>query len=288
MQNTALDALHDLHDKAATIEALGGKVTPAFTRTRTRWTELRNTTADPLDGVAEALTGTDAPDLASLAERVNMARVRHAAAGNSQAAAAAWQDLAARLLPAQRAEWAKTTGANYTRAAKAYTEAAAALVATLEQVDPDAAPEALMDAAPEVRTAWVEVPNLAARLDKAADFLTTAASQAGVRTKDDGALLGLLATIPSSANRRTVWEKLDGDHGRAGRWGTLHALGATLAPPATPKEATAYRRAKPLETRYLRTDTGLRPVDYDPETKTPAGALPAGGSIGNTGASWSL
>ena len=133
-----------------------------------------------------------------------------------------------------------------------------------------------MDEKPAVRSTWVDVVNLAARASAAAAFLTTAADHAGVKL-DDATRLGMVASIPDDLDRRAVWDALDGKHGRAGRWGTLLRLGATLTAPGTVDGIIGYRRPKPLERRYLRVEHGLRPVDYDPETNTPADALPASG-----------
>lgn len=289
MRSTALDALDDLHAAADTIESMGGEVSTTFSRTRARWRDLRAADHDPLAGVVDALTGESEPDLADLATQAAAARTWYAAAGDTQAQARAWQDLATRLLPAQRAEWATTTARNYNTAADAYSQAAGALVAALELVPADSLAEALMDAPAKTRQAWADTPALAARVDQAAQFLTMAASQAGVRVSDEATALGLVAQIPDNADRRAVWTALDGPHGRAGRWGTLHRLGATLRAASAPAEVKGYRRPKPLETRYLQTGTGLLPVEYDPETDTPKGALAAGGTVWNTGsAAWSL
>lgn len=276
--NTALDHLHKLHTTAADIEVMGGTVTDRFARTRARWDALRSTELDPLAAVVDALTGDDDPDPEHLATIVATTQAHGTARANPQIAAGVWQTLAQRILPGQRAEWAKVTTDNYATAAQRFNDAADALVAAVRLVDPDKPAEALMGEPPKVRNAWVEVPTLAAALDQAERFLTATAREAGVNTGDDGTRLGLVATIPDTTDRRTLWAALDNtdNHGRAGRWGVLLNHGATLHAPAAPGEVQPYRRPKPIQTRYLRTDHGLRAVDYDPERDEPKGALPAG------------
>ncbi len=281
---TAVDILNQLHTTAADIEAMGGKVTDRFARTRARWIATRTAELDPLAAVVDALTGDDDPDPAALAAIVAQAQAHGTARANPQIAAGVWQTLAQRIHPGQRAEWAKVTTDNYRAAAEAYNQAAKALTTAVTMVDPDAQPEALMGEPPKVRNAWVEIPTLAAALDRAERFLTATAREAGVNTRDDGTRLGLVATIPDTTDRRTLWAALDGEHGRAGTWGTLLRLGATLTAPANPGQVEPYRRPKPIERRYLRTDVGLQAVDYDPERDEPKGAVAAGAGIGR--ATW--
>ncbi|WP_299517985.1 hypothetical protein [uncultured Serinicoccus sp.] len=263
---------------AREIEERGGQVTTTFQRNRDRYEAFRETEANYLQTVADALLGETDPDMTDLVQCYDLAKAQAANRTDTQASAEVRDDLARLLLPAQNAEWAKTTRANYETAAKAYARAADELVAALKVVDPDAAPESLMDAAPKVRTAWVDVPGLAARLEQAADFLAEAALHAG-GSNDEAERIALIARVPDKINRREFWTALEGQHGRAGRWGTLHQLGCTLTPADDPTTVTAYRRPRPIETRYLRTDTGLRPVDYDPETGKPEGAVPAAASM---------
>lgn len=282
--NTAIDILNQLHRTAADIEAMGGKVTDRFARTRARWDALRSTELDPLAAVVDALTGDDDPDPEHLATIVATTQAHDTARANPQIAAGAWQILAQRILPGQRAEWAKVTKDNYRAAAEAYNQAAKALTTAVTMVDPDAQPEALMDGTTKVRNAWVEIPTLAAALDRAERYLHTTAREVGVDTRDAATTLGLVATIQATADRRKVWEAIEGQHGRAGKWGTLLHLGATLQAPTNPGEVKPYRKPKPIERRYLRTNVGLQAVDYDPERDEPKGAVAAGAGIGR--ATW--
>lgn len=276
MRNTPWEALDTLHDEADTIEELGGTVTQEFATIRDRWRAMRKYQPDYREQIAQALLGDTPPDQAHLASLQALA-LAHSSATPVQRAEST-NATAAQLLPHQREEWEKTLNTNYATAASLFNQAATALTEALNTVDADARPETLMDASTKERTAWAEIPMLTARVNEAENFLRFAATKAKAPT-DEATSLGLTAKIPTTADRRKTWDALDATQGRAGKWGTLHKLGATLTAPTTPDAITSYRRPKPLETRYLRGNTGMRAVEYDPETDTPAGALPASASM---------
>lgn len=278
---TPRENLAQLHTDADAVTAGGGRMTDRFATIRARWDTLVSYVyEDHPAPLADLATAEDEPTPEAWREAV-VATFARGGKPDPATAADALNSAAAALLPAQRAEFATVAGDNYTAAAQAYDKAAAALVAALGVVNPDTPAEDLMGAPEKTRRAWADVPSLVAAVERAAEHLRICASAAEVPT-DDAHTFALYVAVPTDApadRRRELWAAWDVPTGRAGRWGAVVAQGATLAAPAAVEDVKPYRRPRPVETRYRRVEMGMRAVEYDPETDTPADAIPAGGNL---------
>lgn len=276
MFTRSTDTLTALCRDADEAEANGGQVTARLDALRTAWRTFLG--HEPGGTAALVAAVRDGADPAHVGPAYIAALAGYAP--HPETVAAIRQDVATALLPEVRAEFDKAAPANYETARAAYDKAAAALVKALEVVDPDADPASLMSAPEATRKAWGAVDVLTAALDEAAARLTSAARHVGIDTTDAGTVA--LHCQPHGREgdaRRAVWAAWDEPAGRGGRWAALHRLGIKLEAPKA-ADHKPYRRPKPIETRYLKTDLGLRRVDYDPETNTPADAVPAGSTFG--------
>lgn len=269
---TQTDLLTELHRTAAAIEAEGGAMTPKFVKTRAAWQRLVDLTPDHVGQLTAAVLEDHDP--AEVEQLLTLACA--SAAPNPAGLAEVHQRVARTFLTGQREEFGKTARKNYDDARARFNKAAAALTESVGTVDPDADPADLMGADEAQRAAWGAVQVQAAELDDALRYLRMTAAQVDIGTEDADTLA--LACDPGTRERRAVWTAWDTATGRAGRWAALIALGIPLGAPEADKHKP-YRRPKPIETRYLRTATGLRPVDYDPETGKPEDAFLAGASI---------
>jgi hypothetical protein len=167
-----------------------------------------------------------------------------------------------------RSAYASVAATNYATVAAAWQATADELTAAVQKVKPSAPVGDVLRAPAAVRTAWEVAPALADDLSRLAPILRTAARLAGVEVNDpslraDDAILSLTVD-PGTLHRRRVWEAWDTTTHRAGRWGALLELGAALRVPELDSVA-AYRRPRPIETRYERTRLGFTPYQYDPE-----------------------
>ncbi|QAY62899.1 hypothetical protein ET495_06175 [Xylanimonas allomyrinae] len=258
---SATTQLNVLHRQADAMTAHGGTVTQRFEAIRMRWESLF-VEPDHVANLTAKITGDLDADPGELAAVLAAANNAVLASVQPAHGADVLNAVAAGVLPTQRAEWAKTLPENYARAAKAYNTAAAALVKVIAAVDFDAPPETLLSAPARVREAWGQAPGLAAQVDTAADALSLVAAACDVDPGPEG--LGLLARVPESADRRKVFEALDGEQGRLGKWGTLHRLGAELvAPKPSPTFVHTDDRS-----RSRRATCEPRPV-FDPSITTP-------------------
>lgn len=269
--NTPTDQLTQLHETAKTIEAEGGKMTPAFVKSRQAWQRFAGLEPNYVDQLTRAVVGDHEPE--EVAHLLTLACA--SAEVSTSASASVRQEVARTVLASQRQEFTKTAEANYEKARRRYNDAAAELTGSLALVDPDADPAQLMSADEAQRVAWGAVQVQAAALDEALEFLRLTATHVGIGDHDSDTL-ALGCNPGPTADRRAVWGAWDdAATSRAGRWAALVRMGVTLTAGESGKHQP-YRRAKPIETRYMRGETGLRRVDYDPETDTPKGAVVAG------------
>ena len=275
---TEMNTLCSAGDEA---EAQGGTVTAKFDATRAAWRAFLDHEPDMTPALIAAVR--DGSDPEQIARAFTDALASYAP--DPVAVATLRNSTAAALLPELRAEFNKSTEANYEVARQAYNKAAAALVKALEVVDPDTDPAALMSAPEASRKAWASIDVLTAEVEQAADRLAIAARHLGIDMAASGAQFALTCNAQGheADKRRAVWAAWDEANGRGGRWAAMHRLGVRLEAPKA-SEHKPYRRPKPYETRYIHSAgsgfSGLRQVEYDPETNTPAGAFPAGSTVG--------
>lgn len=256
---TIIESLHTLTAGIATVTNAGGKTTKEYDRILTRWNDYTNQASTAQQQLAAAILGKETPEriaelnalaLAELAGPVNASEVRN--------------EVAAEIYPALRNEYSKTAAANYDTLAAKFNTTAQALTEAMQTVDIETAPEHLMSGTETQRNAWAHAPALAASLTSQVPNLTEAARLAGLTIPGvDGTLP--LTTNPGTLHRRRVWEAWENTTGRAGKWGALITLGATIEAPDL-EEYKPYRRPAPMETRYEQVGRGMhRPVEIDPE-----------------------
>lgn len=266
---TITESLHSLTAGIATVTNAGGTTTKEYDRIITRWNDYTTQPSTAQQQLTAAILGKDAPEriaelnalaLAELANQVDRASVLNAVANE--------------VYPALRNEYAKTAAANYKTLAAKFNTTAQTLTEAMDTVDIETAPEHLMSGTEEQRNAWAHAPALAASLTSQVHNLAEAARLAGLTIQGaDGTLP--LTVDPGTLHRRRVWEAWENTTGRAGKWGAVVNLGATIEAPAL-EEYKHYRRPAPIETRYEQIGRGThRPVEIDPEDDNHAQTLSA-------------
>ncbi|WP_258802774.1 hypothetical protein [Pseudarthrobacter sp. NS4] len=266
---TIIESLHTLTASIATVTNAGGKTTKEYDRILTRWNDYANQASTAQQQLTAAILGKETPEriaelnaltLAELANHVDRATVMNAVADE--------------VYPALRNEYAKTAAANYEALAAKFNTTAQTLTEAMQAVDIETAPEHLMSGTDEQRSAWAHAPALAAALTSQVPNLTEAARLAGLTIQGaDGTLP--LTVNPGALHRRRVWEAWENATGRAGKWGALITLGATIEA-SDLDEYKHYRRPAPIETRYEQVGRGMhRPVEIDPEDQHHRGGATA-------------
>jgi hypothetical protein len=256
---TITESLHTLTAGIATVANAGGTTTKEYDRILKRWNDYTSQPSTAQAQLTAAILGKESPEriaelnalaLAELANQVDRASVINAVANE--------------VYPALRNEYAKTAATNYKALADKFNTTAQALTEAMGTVDIETAPEQLMSGTDDQRNAWAHAPALAASLTAQVPNLTEAARLAGLTIQGtDGTLP--LTTNPGDLHRRRVWEAWENTAGRAGKWGALISLGATIEA-ADLEDYKHYRRPAPVETRYDEVGRGMwRPVEVDPE-----------------------
>lgn len=254
-----MQSLGTLTAQVATVTNAGGTTTKEYDRILARWIAYNEQPGTAQQQLTAAILGKETPEriaelnalaLAELAGHVNRATVIN--------------EVASAVYPALRNEYAKTAEANYETLAAKFNDTARTLADAMDAVDIEAAPEHLMSGTDQQRNAWAHAPALAASLTSQVPALAEAARLAGAPIQGaDGTLP--LTVDPGNLHRRRVWEAWENTTGRAGKWGALITLGATIEA-ATLDSYTHYRRPAPIETRYEQVGPGMhRPVEIDPE-----------------------
>lgn len=178
--------------------------------------------------------------------------------------------LAAAALAATRVAAREIAPAIYAAIAERFNAAAKLLNADAKTVDITAPAERVISASHKERSAWEFAPAHANEVEQLAQLLATTAILAGCTlahtshtTNTDRLTAVTLDTL--NADRRALWTAWDSTDHRAGRFGALATAGFTIAAP-TLDSIAPYRRPKPMETDYVPTRFGHRPVTKDPET----------------------
>lgn len=237
----------------------GGTTTKEYDRILARWNDYNAQPSTAQQQLTAAILGKETPE--RIAELNALALAEQA---DHVTRATVTNEVAAEVYPVLRSEYAKTAAANYTTLAEKFNDTARTLTEAMDAVDIETAPEQLMSGTDEQRNAWAHAPALAASLTSQVPALADAARLAGLTIHGaDGTLP--LTVDPGNLHRRRVWEAWESGTGRAGKWGALITLGATIEAPDL-EDYKPYRRPEPIETRYEQVGPGMhRPVQIDPE-----------------------
>lgn len=252
-----LDHLAAFNRQVSAVTAAGGTTTATHSAILERHAAAVQPTATAAARLAASiLDGTDSGDLYALALAEEADAIRQA---NVQI------KVAEAVYPALRREYSKVAEANWRALADRFNATAAALAEAVKTVDPDTAPESLMDAPTKTRQAWAEAPMRATELDAQIEAMVTAANLHDTRIGAGQESRIALTVRTESAHRRRLWEAWETTEGRAHRWAALIKAGVRIGAPETLDGFTQYRRPKELEMRYERSEWGHRPVLADPE-----------------------
>lgn len=256
---TIIESLHSLTASIATVANAGGTTTKEYDRILKRWNDYTSQPSTAQQQLAAAILGKETPERIAELNALALAEL-----SNQVDRASVINTVANEVYPALRNEYTKTAAANYQTLAAKFNTTARALTEAMGTVDIETAPEHLMSGTDEQRNAWAHAPALAASLTAQVPNLTEAARLAGLTIQGaDGTLP--LTVNPGDLHRRRVWEAWENTTGRAGKWGALISLGATIEA-ADLEDYKHYRRPAPMETRYEQVGRGMhRPVEVDPE-----------------------
>jgi len=254
---------YDRHCRLVKAVTAGGVGPPqAWTELYERFTAFLSDKGDAAERLTQAVIAGDTDAIASLrplalAEAITEGQPQTAARVNNAVRSAIFEQL--RTLYAQQAE------ATYSALADQFDTVAKKFTAAADLVDPGAEAEAILTAPAKTRNAWTEAPVLAARLDELVPALHAAATLCGtVTAKGPDALLLPLTVDVTGQHRRHIWAAVNST-GRAGRWGTIVALGATIRAHRDPASVEPYRQPRPFETRTQTTAGETRVYQVDPE-----------------------
>jgi hypothetical protein len=245
--------IHAEHVRA--VEAAGVTPPPEWTALKERITAFNRMATPCRDHLIDAvIAGAPAEDIAKLraaafAEPAEPPEVGYAVLH------AGYEELCAIYRPHAQA--------NYQKIADKFDKAAAEFSTAAQLVDPDASAESIIVNNEEQRTAWAELPRYAARIDSLIAGLRAAAELTGTSTKRQEAQLALTVDA-TGLHRRRVWAAWHDTGSRAGRWGALVRLGATIRA-ATLDGFTEYSLPKPFEEKIERHDGMVVAVTIDPE-----------------------
>lgn len=141
--------------------------------------------------------------------------------------------------------------------------------------------ESPITSAEVAREAWAGLPTYAANIDSLIVILRAAEELTGVPTKSQEAQLSLTVDA-SGLHRRRAWAAWCATGSRAGRWGALVQLGATIRAHALDNFAE-YRLPRPLEEKIEHNGGLMLTQVVDPEDDEVAQTPPSAPETSKSG-----